>query len=116
MLLYYLKSIPTDSAFMTKDGRPVPFFGIPFDTMERAVMAVLVPVVFILVGSWIAPAQKYATAVVLGVLWLLGLSIAVTWAVSSERVGLQLTLCTYVMLALNIAGVVYAISTARRAE
>ncbi len=112
MLLYYLKSLPSDDAFMTKDGRPVPFFGIPFETMERCVMATLIPIVFIFVGTWIAPARKWTTAVVFGVLWILLMTVVITWAVSTDRFVWEFTFTTFLVLGLNVAGVIYALRTA----
>lgn len=109
MLLYYLKSLPSDDAFMTKDGRPVPFFGIPFETMERSVMAALVPIVFILVGTWIVPSRKWTAAVALGVLWVILMTVAITWAVSTSRFEFEFTFTTFLVLGLNVAGVVYAL-------
>jgi hypothetical protein len=113
MLLYYLKSIPSDYAFITdSDGRPVPFFGISFETMERCVMAALVPTVFILAGAWIAPTYKWATAVVFGVLWLLFVTVGITFAASTDRFEVEFTLTTFIILGLNGAGVIYALRTA----
>jgi hypothetical protein len=111
MLLYYLKSLPSNDAFTTRDGRPVPFFGIPFETMERVVMAPLVPIVFILVGTWIVPARKWTAAVMLGVLWFLLITIAITWVVSTDRIVIEFTFTTFLVLGLNVAGVIYALRT-----
>jgi len=112
MLLYYLKSLPSDYAFITEDGKPVPFFGIPFEMMERSVMAILVPIVLIFVGSWIAPTHKWGTAVVFAVLWVLLMTVAITWAASTDRFEVEFTFTTFLVLGLNVTGVIYALRTA----
>jgi hypothetical protein len=116
MAIYFLKSLPFGDAFITNGGRPVPFFGIPFETMEGWVGAALTPIVFILVGTWIAPARKWTTAVVLGVLWAMTLAIGMTLVLSLSKslalAGYEFTFSTFLGLCLNAAGIFYALRTA----
>ena len=107
MLIYYLKSLPSDDAFITKDVRPIPFFGIPFETMERSAIAALLPGVFIFVGAYVAPAHKWRTALVFAILWLAFIAAALTFALTTTQFVVEFTFTSFLVIALGVGGVFY---------
>ena len=109
LFLYYIKSMPTGHEVVTKDGKPVPFMGIPLETIERLVMAFALPVVFIQVCVRVVPSRKWTVAVVSAVTWIVFLTIVVTWVLSSELVEIPNLVMMVLILSLNLAGVVYAL-------
>ncbi len=71
----------SDDSFISIDGK-TPLAAISPVTLEIAGYAIFIPCVVVIFGAWVAPKFRLQVGIALGILWMIGFSVAVAFNAS----------------------------------